>query len=58
MKVQALLNGVFIKPPVLRDGGKRTHDPSTPTVDDSGGARGWGGGNAITRTRRSRVDAV
>lgn len=33
MKVQALLNSVFIKPLVLGDDGKHTHEPSTPTVN-------------------------
>lgn len=34
MKVQALLNAVFIKPMVLNDDGKGTHDPSAPTGGD------------------------
>lgn len=31
MKVQALLNAAFIKPMVLNDDGKGTHDPPAPT---------------------------
>ena len=31
MKVQALLNGAFIKPMVLNDDGKGTRDPLLPT---------------------------
>lgn len=34
MKVQALLNAMFIKPVVLNDDSKCTHDPSAPTEDD------------------------
>lgn len=34
MKVQALLNAVFIKPMVLNDDGKGNRDPSAPTEGD------------------------
>lgn len=34
MKVQALLNAVFIKPTVLNDDGKGIGDPLAPTEGD------------------------
>lgn len=51
MKVQALLNAAFIKPMVLNDDGKGTHDPPAPTEGGNISVRRQpaGGGAAARR---------
>lgn len=73
MKVQALLNAAFIKPMVLNDDGKGTHDPPAPTEGGNisirrqpagGGGRQHGGrvlsavNNSVTRTISSWLIAA
>lgn len=55
MKVQALLNAAFIKPMVLNDDGKGTHDPPAPTEGGNISVRRQPAGGGWARQHGGRV---